>query len=1711
MRNIIIIPLSVFFLFSLLLISPALAQQALCEHSITGHVYLGDGATGNNLGNWSVAVHQGTNRPETEENMYANATNVNFTSGGLCANTDYLIVTTFENDTKMFYNWTTVQANNQSINLYLSGTGGVLSGYVWTNETNESKASRYETEVYNGSFNLLFKIGCPRENATSGGYNNNFCHERGLRHYTVVPTGTYYIRAILISENASDDINVSKTRSISIAAIDNTYIQNVTGNLTGTRMEMGSMDFRGMENTGLWITYMDANSTLKIKTTGMDWGEEAFAEFFVEVDKSYNVSVESQLGYLGQADNETYNTSIDGRIYLGLWNSSDISGTSSVSGMVIDDSGQPLNGASIKAYIMSIYNSSEPDPWRAWDHKDWKEAKINSTTTGSDGKFTLILPSPSDEWIVRYAMVAEWDNSSTPGADYIRSYDRNGWRGYDFSGNRIINNSNIQLSPGATVSLTIYQPDGTTEINSTWIRSTYGDMGDRLWWVGGRQIIKKIWGYESSDHSSEESRGGNFQEFSKFTTYAPIGNVTLMGGLDISQQYLDSNPNQNSSVICIRNITISNAQKGTIISVNCTMETYYKLIVDTGDQSGEFIVIDPISKQALYPVHEQRQSGYILFLKNTTKYNFTFIPHGPPTFAEIYNHNVTSDPTYTLSFDETRYNMDIEVPETLSPGQSFNIRMFPRGQEPGIASGLNVTYDLYYTNETFYQSGSEWFDYNNISMGPKTKEYYNLTLSISEAGGYIISLKAGNLTGSSYTYSMDQRDLEVWNTFVKIKTDKWRFTRGESAVFGIMTFNGSDNQPLYDANYSITLFNPETRKSYNLVSETPLTSGQETAVNFTIPEYLQEGWYRISVEVTNSSKSLKGRRSLWFHLTNMNFIVNMEKFEIAPDEDQKIYIIAKDREGNAIANMSINATDLSTRYLVTGTTDSNGEVTLTIPYTSFNNQYGWHEVEIDAYSPDGKREKTFEGFVVIPVKLFIDKQGKNKFKPGENISWKMGLVSLQDGLTVPPDEECMPDGNGICQGPGLEGMQQMTVNKGDLIPGPPIEVKIYYPNGSLYYEEEFSDFDELESLNNPVYDISSIAAGDVKGRYKVSANLMGEITTKTFFDVITTQIKAYPQQSVYTNTTDEIIINVYVYNYTSDPPAPINGETIKAKLYSSTGANLTDFVQNTTNSNGFATIKFIPSGAWTTGVLKAEINATSTSDIETTLVSVNNLIVTLDSDAAATGIDMNGNVTFNVTLSNGTDPVTGAEVEFKIRQPEGREKIFTATELGNGNYSLFFDLDEFSPSGKYLVRVSASKASGATMLHGNNETSFTLNGYELEVFLNREGKPSFLINDEVSIISRLTYSSNSSGAPGIQLTYELRDIMRNAFMSSNTTSATDSDGVVELTLGPQTADVPIDREGFYLLKISYKTGDITLAREDIAFMISNMNVVTRVNSSTKLFTSTDSVYINVTASNGSAVPDAEVMMFIKPPSGEPYEITNFENVSSATATVFNTTIGPLTTEGKYVIVAGVETITGSFGDDFIEIWVQNLTVNTSIQNMTYTEGDNVTMSINVTNASGQVDGSATIRLMERRLGVVNTTTVIVSSNGLVNITYLNKSVGAYMAEIEITGNAGEKGYARAMFGVKPNTTYSLTTKDSTGTNERKKFKSGETVSVDIAPSLPSGANIVLIKPDDSTATIPATSTTLTLSSSYLDQTGWYVIRLDSSTVTGITGTMIQVT
>jgi hypothetical protein len=204
----------------------------------------------------------------------------------------------------------------------------------------------------------------------------------------------------------------------------------------------------------------------------------------------------------------------------------------------------------------------------------------------------------------------------------------------------------------------------------------------------------------------------------------------------------------------------------------------------------------------------------------------------------------------------------------------------------------------------------------------------------------------------------------------------------------------------------------------------------------------------------------------------MNFGVRFEKFEIAPDENQTIYIVARDRAGQPVEAMNVTVEDVMTGYTTSGETDQNGMLTLTIPASSFDNRWGYHEIEIRAYSPDGRKEKTYEGFVVMPVKLFIEPNGKTRCVPGENLTWEAGMVSLQDGLVVPPDEECMPDGQGICTNPEMAGMPQMTVNKGDLIPGPPLDIRIYYPNGTIYYEESLEPGEEDLVMDNPLYDLT---------------------------------------------------------------------------------------------------------------------------------------------------------------------------------------------------------------------------------------------------------------------------------------------------------------------------------------------------------------------------------------------------------------------------------------------------------------------------------------------------------------------------------------------------------------------------------------------------------------------------------------------------------------
>jgi len=152
-----------------------------------------------------------------------------------------------------------------------------------------------------------------------------------------------------------------------------------------------------------------------------------------------------------------------------------------------------------------------------------------------------------------------------------------------------------------------------------------------------------------------------------------------------------------------------------------------------------------------------------------------------------------------------------------------------------------------------------------------------------------------------------------------------------------------------------------------------------------------------------------------------------------------------------------------------------------------------------------------------------------------------------------------------------------------------------------------------------------------------------------------------------------------------------------------------------------------------------------------------------------------------------------------------------------------------------------------------------------------------------------------------------------------------------------------------------------------------------------------------------------------------------------------------------------------------------------------------------------LDGSFEIGLFRKGAGEVNLTQSSIQGN--VTLTFLNMTPGTYMAEITVTADNGNRSVATSKFGVKSQIAYNLTTRDST--NTRNYFKASEAVYVDIAPSVPQDTSVIMITPDGSKASLPA-SPTVTITASQKSSAGWYMLRLESSTGIAYATAMFQV-
>ncbi len=1495
------------------------------------------------------------------------------------------------------------------------------------------------------------------------------CYEdNGERVYwAALPVGNYSVFAIKEAGSDWANPNMSSVFDVEIPSVNSSYQLNLTTNISATRVLIGVLNF-----TGRWqrdaVVVINETTNSKIYSKPLYYGTDT-VDFVMPKGVNFTVYVPSFSVYHENRDSKIYNSNVNSRIFELVYSENQFT---IVRGVVTDSDGNRLADANVKVALFKHRENSQDCPefqfeGACFGYDDWMEASVNSTKTDSQGRFSLAVPVPSLD--ARYMIIADYDNLSTPGVDFVEKKSTNNWRGYFVSVDNNLTVS-LEMEPGATLKLRLKQSP-TADINTSWLQSNFNS--NRIESVYAIKIKKKPWNYDKQSYDSLETKNNNADVDRNIATYTlnvPVGNITVIAGLRLA-----SHSNLQNPYLCIQNITVPTTAQGSIISYDCVMENYSRINI-SGISEADFIVSR--GSNILY-MDSLGPWGSSLFIKPNLLYNITIQPWGSRTSFEFYDVN-SSQQTIQVSQQQSNYRIDINIPMNVQPSTNFFLEVIPRDERGNVVNNTNVSYELYKDN-VFYSSGS------SLTYNP-TARVYSTILNIPEPGEFTIKVKAGNRTSNSFFYSQEMRDVQVWSVNVMANPNKWRYSPGETALVELAAF--SANNEILSGNYSVRIFNPESNKYYTVVSNIHFDSGGRT--NFTMPDFLSEGWYRITVDFTNGTDS--GRTGVWFHMTNLNMEIVFKKFEVSPDENQTISFLIKDREGNPIPNMTINVSDSSSTFANTTITDSSGRATMLIPNSYYSNSFGFHELTITATSKDGKRERTFEGFVVVPVRLFINSNGKRSFSPGENITWTIGVIAMTD-IKIPPDEACFANGHsssfqdGRCDSQEFNNGQsdnpvyQRQAHKGDLIPSP-VRLRIYYPNGTQMYDEEL----ETPMTGRPLLSLSNYSAGNIPGKYMVVADLKGMIKATLTYDVKTLDIKP-SLKSVYTPL-EPILINVSVFNFTSTSKEPLNNTPVNATLYLPNGvSNAT--VQNTTDSTGRTTLVFQP--LQSAGTYKVRITIPSTNDFTEVRFDINNLIVQIPQLSTQSSGSL---LVLNITVQNSTlANVSNADVLVKLRKPDFSKDVYVAKQLSAGVYQVNITISPQDPSGKYAVEVEAEKTEQATHYYGRTESSFNVVGYNIETYVNKKDH-SYTQSTPVIVYSTLKDASGNE-VSGKQLKYYLYEVRKNTLILENTTGLTNSNGQTSLTY----SNLP---DGIYHVKINYEVNGSVLASADEGFFVSSLDVGLSTNK--KEYSLGENLTVVVSASkNSQPINDTNggVMLVIMDPFMNPMIVSNFLTSQTTTAKLYNATI-QLPSErqfsGRYFIVASAQDFNQSFGSAATEVFVQNIQLNLREEH----NSQNATVHINASGTE-QINGTAYITLMKELEGIVSETTVQIL-NGYANYTFTNLNSGAYTIEVEVVSTNNDKAVKRIHFKISPTTTYNITI--SYSGVERKVFNRGSTISLNITPTPPQNSSLLLINPSDTITELPSSTTSISIPSNAT--TGYYTLRLKTPTINNVGSVTFEV-
>lgn len=617
--------------------------------------------------------------------------------------------------------------------------------------------------------------------------------------------------------------------------------------------------------------------------------------------------------------------------------------TSPVTGQIVNESGDPVEDAVV------IAQPERTDP------SSQRIDVYNSTTTDSDGLFTMGLPESSQiQSEYSFRIVGTDTDGGTP--IYYPTTDANDGDGYVVqSGNTVI--------PAMTI-----QQGGQVDIDVT----------------SGQNQLPIGFGFTSLSQVStaypDVERTANTNSFSTFSFSQPpkTAAVSLMSpttGSDTQVTYNVWGPN--NEYLCANQPSIS---QGSATSSTCTLASanylnislqQYDSIVQKNNQAqdrnvgsggfffqNELIVRDASTNEVVTYLGPDGMQQVFLGQSEPSTHVEVPVPDGDyevalrPAYDFARSTTVNDTSTVSVSGSQTKQvQLDRGDAFRIRPSYNRSQRSFNRGaantiavrvRDPGddsILTGTEISAEAFLLNpDGTTATDPVQLSYNSNYQTFETTSFNPSTLGV-DAGRYTLAVRATYADGDRTYDSTFRRPVQVSGFQTAVQLDSRTVAPGDSILGQIYAYDGNtaiDTSQASDT--TITVYDQNGQQVDQTSPSSKVANGQGS-FSLTMPD--DPGRYRISVRVESGSS--QGIAERWVRVDQVELDVDTDRRTYSPTDTVSVDVEASDAaDGSAIQDASLTLRINGQR--VTGSTDSNGEATFDLaPGTGTPGSNQWQQ------------------------------------------------------------------------------------------------------------------------------------------------------------------------------------------------------------------------------------------------------------------------------------------------------------------------------------------------------------------------------------------------------------------------------------------------------------------------------------------------------------------------------------------------------------------------------------------------------------------------------------------------------------------------------------------------------------------------------------------------------------------------------------------------